>query len=187
MISTSDFEKGIVIKVDGQPWQILDFQFYKPGKGGAVMRTKLKNFQTGKVVDKTFRSGDKFEELDVDYQDALYLYSDRHNSVFQSEEDGERISFPREQLSSQIPFLKEKSKVKIVFLEDKPTEIVIPKKVALQVKEAPPAIKGSTATAATKTAVLETGLKVDVPIFIKEGETIIVNTDSGKYVGRAKS
>lgn len=186
MVSTSEFEKGMVIKVEGQPWQILEFQFYKPGKGGAVMRTKLKNFQTGKVLERTFRSGDKFEELDVDYKNALYLYSDRHNSVFQSEEDGERISFPLDQVSEQIPFLKEKSKVKIIFLEDKPTGIVIPKKVALKIKEAPPAIKGNTATAATKTAILETGLKVDVPIFIKEGEIIVVNTDSGKYVERAK-
>ena len=92
MISTSDFEKNMVIKVNGEPWQIVNFEFYKPGKGGAVMRTKLKNFQTGKVLDKTFRSGDKFQEVEIEYQPALYLYSDRKSSIFQLENNKERIS-----------------------------------------------------------------------------------------------
>jgi len=187
MIATSEFEKGMVLKVDGQPWQILKFEFYKPGKGGAVVRTDLKNFQTGKIINKTFRSGDKFEELDVDYKNALYLYQDRHNGVFQLEKDKERISFPLETIQDQIPYLKANSEVKIIFLEDKPIGISIVKKVALTVKEAPPAIRGNTATAALKTVVLETGLKVNVPIFIKQDEEILVNTDTGEYAGRAKS
>ncbi|MCK4805775.1 MAG: elongation factor P, partial [Candidatus Pacebacteria bacterium] len=98
MISTSDFEKGMVINVNGEPWQIVNFQFYKPGKGGAVMRTELKNFQTGKVLQKTFRSGNKFEEIETEYQSAFYLYSDRKSTVFQLKNSKERISFPLEKV-----------------------------------------------------------------------------------------
>ena len=98
MISTSDFEKGMVLKIDNQPWQIINFEFYKPGKGGAVMRTQLKNFLTGKVLEKTFRSGDKFEQIDIDYQTALYLYSDRKSAIFQIENSKERISFDLEKV-----------------------------------------------------------------------------------------
>ncbi len=186
MIATSEFEKGMVLKIEGQPWQILKFEFYKPGKGGAVMRTSLKNFQTGKVVDKTFHSGDKFEEIDVDYKNALFLYQDRHNGVFQLK-DKERVSFPLETIQDQTPYLKANSEVKIIFLENKPVGINILKKVALIVKEAPPATRGNTATAALKTITLETGLRVNVPIFIKQDEEILVNTDTGEYAGRAKS
>jgi len=186
MISTSDFEKGMVIKVNGEPWQIVNFEFYKPGKGGAVMRTELKNFQTGKVLQKTFRSGDKFEEIEIDYQPALYLYSDRKSSVFQLKDSNERINFDLEKTKNLIPFLKEKSEVSIVFLNEKPININIPAKVKLKVIEAPPAIKGNTVSGALKTVILETGLKINTPIFIKEGDTIIINTETISYVARAK-
>jgi len=186
MIPTSDFEKGMVIKVNGEPWQIVNFEFYKPGKGGAVMRTELKNFQTGKVLQKTFRSGDKFEEIEVDYKPALYLYSDRKSAVFQLKDNNERINFDLEKTKNLIPFLKEKSEVSIVFLNEKPININIPTKVELKVIEAPPAIKGNTVSGAIKTVVLETGLKINTPIFIKEGDTIIINTETISYVARAK-
>jgi len=186
MISTSDFEKGMVIKVNGEPWQIVNFEFYKPGKGGAVMRTKLKNFQTSKVLEKTFRSGDKFEEIEVDYRPALYLYSDRKSSVFQLKDNNERISFSLEKTKDLIQFLKEKSEVSIVFLDEKPININIPTKVELKVIEAPPAIKGNTVSGAIKTVVLETGLKINTPIFIKEGDILIINTETISYVARAK-
>lgn len=186
MISTSDFEKGMIIKVEGQPWQILKFQFYKPGKGGAVMRTELKNFQTGKVLQKTFRSGDKFEEIEVDYQPAIYLYSDRKSSVFQLKNSKQRINFDLEKTKDLIQFLKEKGEVSIVFLDEKPININIPTKVELKVIEAPPAIKGNTVSGATKTVTLETGLKINAPIFIKEGEVLIINTETTSYVARAK-
>jgi len=186
MIPTSDFEKGMVIKVNGEPWQIVNFEFYKPGKGGAVMRTKLKNFQTSKVLEKTFRSGDKFEEIEIDYQPALYLYSDRKSAVFQLKDNKERISFSLEKVKDLIQFLKEKSEVSIVFLNEKPININIPTKVELKVVEAPPAIKGNTVSGAIKTVVLETGLKINTPIFIKEGDILIINTETISYVARAK-
>jgi elongation factor P len=186
MVSTSDFEKGMVIKVNGEAWQIVNFEFYKPGKGGAVMRTDLKNFETGKVVQKTFRSGDKFEEIETEYQSAIYLYSDRRSAVFQLKDSNERINFPLEKVENLIQFLKEKSEVSIIFLDEKPININIPIKVELLVVEAPGAIKGNTVSGAIKTVVLETGLKINTPLFIKEGDVLIINTETSSYVARAK-
>ena len=186
MVSTSDFEKNMVIKVNGEPWQIVNFEFYKPGKGGAVMRTKLKNFQTGKVIDKTFRSGDKFQEIEIEYQPALYLYSDRKSSVFQLKNNKERINFDLEKTKDLIQFLKEKSEVSIIFLDEEPININIPPKVELKVIEAMPAIKGNTVTGAIKTVTMETGLKINTPIFIKKEDVLIINTETKEYVSRVQ-
>ncbi|MCD6568773.1 elongation factor P [bacterium] len=185
MISTSEFKKGIIIKVNNEPYQIINYQFYKPGKGMAVMRTTLKNIKTGKVIDKTFRSGERFEEVEIEYQKATFLYSDRKNAVF-LDENNNRITIPKEKVSSQLPFLKEKSEVDLMFLQEELIGIKIPIKVSLKVISAPPSIKGNTVSGATKVVTLETGLKLNVPIFIKEGENIIVNTETGEYVSRDK-
>ena len=184
MISTSDFEKRMVIKVNGEPWQIVNFEFYKPGKGGAVMRTKLKNFQTGKILEKTFRTGDKFEEVEIEYQPALYLYSDKKSSIFQLKNNKERINFDLEKTKDLIQFLKERTEVSIIFLDEKPININIPPKVELKVTEAIPTIKGNTVTGAIKTVTMETGLKIKTPIFIKNGDILIINTETGEYVSR---
>ncbi|MFA5460364.1 MAG: elongation factor P [Candidatus Paceibacterota bacterium] len=186
MISTSDFEKGIVIKINNEAWQIINFEFYKPGKGGAVMRTQLKNFQTGKTLERTFRSGDKFEEIEVDYQEALYLYADRRSAVFQFKKNQERISFDLEKVQDLIKFIKEQTEVSIIFLDEKPISIKIPIKMELLVTEAPEAIKGNTVSGAIKTVTLENGLKINTPLFVKEGDRIIINTETGQYVERAK-
>jgi elongation factor P len=184
MVSTSEFEKGMVIEVDNEPYLILDYQFVKPGKGTAFVRTTLKHVKTGKVIEKSFRSQERFEEMDLDYKKATYLYSDRQNSVF-LDQNNQRISIPRSLTESKIPYLKEKSEVQLVYLEDELIDVKIPIKIKLKVVEAPPAIKGDTVTGATKTVTLETGLKINVPIFIKEGEEIIINTETGEYVERA--
>ena len=184
MVSTSEFEKGKVIEVDNEPYLILDYQFVKPGKGTAFVRTTLKHVKTGKVIEKSFRSQERFEEMDLDYKKATYLYSDRQNSVFLGQ-NNQRISIPRSLTESKIPYLKEKSEVQLVYLEDELIDVKIPIKIKLKVVEAPPAIKGDTVTGATKTVTLETGLKINVPIFIKEGEEIIINTETGEYVERA--
>lgn len=186
MISTSEFEKGMVIKIDNTPWQIINFEFYKPGKGGAVMRTQLKNFLTGKVLEKTFRSGDRFEEIDINYQNALYLYADRKSAVFQLEKSQQRINLDLEKVQDSIKYLKEKSEVSIISIEDKPISIKIPIKIELLVKEAPEAIKGNTVSGAMKTVILENGLEINTPLFIKEGDLIIINTETGQYTERAK-
>ncbi len=184
MVSTSEFNKGMVIEVEGEPYLILDYQFVKPGKGTAFVRTTLKHVKTKKVLEKSFRSQERFEELDLDYKKASYLYSDRQNSVF-LDKNNQRISVPLEMTREKISYLKSKSEVQLVYLEDELIDVKIPIKIALKVVEAPPAIKGDTVTGATKTVTLETGLKINVPIFIKEGEEIMVNTETNEYVERA--
>lgn len=185
MISTSDFEKGMVIKMDNEPWQIIDYQFVHPGKGAAFVRTTLKNLKTNKVLERSFKSGERFEEIELEYKKAIYLYKDKRNAVFSLQENQQRVSLPLEDVEQQIMYLKEQSVVDLIYIGEKLSGINIPKKVSLKVIEAPPAIKGDTVTGTTKTVTLETGLKIEVPIFIKEGETILVNTDTGEYVGRA--
>lgn len=184
MISTSEFKKGLVIEVDGEPYIILDYQFVKPGKGTAFVRTTLKHIKTKKVIEKSFRSQERFEELDLDYKKVTYLYSDRQNSVF-LDQNSQRISVPLEITQNKLPYLKPKAEVQLVYLEDELIDVKLPVKVALKVVEAPLAVKGDTVSGATKTVTLETGLKINVPLFIKEGEEVIVNTETGEYVERA--
>ncbi len=184
MVSTSEFKKGMVIEVEGEPYLILDYQFVKPGKGTAFVRTTLKHVKTKKVLEKSFRSQERFEELDLDYKKVSYLYSDRQNSVF-LDKNNQRISVSLEMTKDKIVYLKPKSEIQLVYLENELIDMKIPIKVALKVVEAPPAIKGDTVTGATKTVTLETGLKINVPIFIKEGEEIIINTETNQYVERA--
>ncbi|MDD5545193.1 MAG: elongation factor P [Candidatus Pacebacteria bacterium] len=184
MISTSDFEKGIVIKIESDPWQIVDYQFVNPGKGSAFYRTTIKNLKNGKTLEKTFKSGDRFEEIELNYKKAVYLYSDKKNAVFLEKNKNQRLSLPLENCKNKIKYLKEKSEIDLVYSDDELLDINIPKKVTLKVKEAPPAVKGNTATGATKTIILETGLEVNTPIFVKEGDEIIVNTETGEYVSR---
>jgi len=184
MVSTSDFEKGMVIKMDNEPWQIIDYQFVHPGKGSAFVRTTLKNLKTNKVLDKSFKSGERFEEVEFEYKKALYLYKDRKNAVFSLKNNGQRVSLPLENVENEVAYLKEQAVIDLIYIGGELSGLNIPKKVALKVIEAPPAIKGDTVTGTTKTVTLETGLKVNAPIFIKEGETILVNTETGEYAGR---
>ena len=184
MVSTSDFQKGMVIKMDNEPWQIIDFQFVHPGKGSAFVRTTLKNLKTNKVLEKSFKSGERFEEIEFEYKKAVYLYKDRKNAVFNLKENKQRVSLPLENVENEIAYLKEQIVIDLIYIGGELSSLNIPKKVSLKVIEAPPAIKGDTVTGSTKTVTLETGLKVNAPIFIKEGETILVNTETGEYAGR---
>jgi|YelNatPaOPRAMG01_1025707.scaffolds.fasta_scaffold00696_22 elongation factor P len=186
MISTNDFSKGIVIAINNEPWQIIDYQFVNPGKGAAFTRTKLKNLKNGKVIEKAFRSGERFEEVELEYKKAIYLYHDRQNAVFQLKENNQRVSLPLEIASESIKWLREKADVDLIYIDGRLSNVNLPKKVSLKVIEAPPAIKGDTATGAFKTVKLETGVEVKVPIFIKEGEIIRVNTETGEYTERDK-
>jgi elongation factor P len=184
MISTSDFQKGMVIKMDNEPWQIVDYQFVHPGKGSAFVRTTLKNLKTNKVLDKSFKSGERFEEIEFEYKKATYLYKDRKNAVFSLKESKQRVSIPLENVENEIAYLKEQAVIDLIYIGGEMNGLNIPKKVTLKVIEAAPATKGDTVTGTTKTVTLETGLKVNAPIFIKEGETILVNTETGEYAGR---
>lgn len=185
MISTSDFEKGIIIKIGDQPLQIVSYKHVNPGKGSAFVRTTFRNFKTGKMVEKTFRSGEKFELMEVEYREATYLYHDRKSAVFLTK-DNQRINLFLESVSEKIPYLKPNLEIKLVHLEGELVSVQLPAKVNLKVVSSPMDIKGDSATSGTKIVTLETGLKVAAPLFIKEGDILRINTETGQYTERTK-
>ncbi|MDD5145581.1 MAG: elongation factor P [Candidatus Pacebacteria bacterium] len=185
MISTTQFKNGMILKIDDQPWMIAEHQFVSPGKGGAFTRVKIKNLKTGKFVERTFKSGEEFDEVELDRKPAVYLYSDRRNSVFLEKSTNQRISLPLESTQDKIQYIKPNTEVNLVYIEGKLISVDIPIKVELKVIEAPPSFKGDTATGGLKKVKLETGLEINVPVFIEAGEVIRINTETGEYVERA--
>ncbi|MEW5805562.1 MAG: elongation factor P [Patescibacteria group bacterium] len=184
MISTNEFQKGLVIEINNEPWQIVNYQFVNPGKGAAFMKTSLKNLKTGKAVEKTFKSGESFEEVGLEYKKARFIYQDRQNAVFSLLDNQERISLPKQTLEWELNFLTPNLEVNLIYLGNQVHGIKLPPKVQLKITQAPPAIKGNTATGAKKTVVLETGYSVLAPIFIGQDESIWVNTETGEYSGK---
>ena len=184
MYSTADFKNGLKIELKGEPYTIVDFQHVKPGKGGAFVRTKLKNLLTGAVIDKTFRSGEKVPEGNVFEKEMEYLYREGNNYYFMDINTYEQISIPYQQIESQIAFLKENLSTKILFFNNNPISLELPQFVEIQVEKTEPGVKGNTATGATKPAKLETGAIIQVPLFISEGDTLKVDTRTGTYVER---
>ena len=174
-----------MIEIEGESWQIIDYQFVSPGKGSAFIRTTVKNMKTGKVVEKSFKSGESFEEIELGYKKATFLYKDRKNGVFSLEENKERISLPIETIEWELNFMKPNTEIDLINLDGEIHGLKLPAKVELKVIEAPPAVKGNTATGGKKIVVVETGYNVNVPIFISEGEVISINTQTGEYSGRS--
>jgi len=186
MYSTPDFKKGLKIEIDGTPYLIVDFQHVKPGKGGAFVRTKIKNLLSGSVVDKTFRAGEKVGKPDVKQSSMQFLYSDGDGYHFMNLESYEQIVVSEDQLGDDRLLLKENTVVEIVEFNGKVIGLELPNFVVLQVVETEPGMKGDTATGATKPATLETGAKINVPLFINEGDILKIDTRTGSYVERAK-
>ena len=184
MVSTSDFEKGRILKNDVVSWLIVDFSFMNPGKGGAVYRTKLKNLKSGNFIERTFKSGEEFEIMEKEYKDATYLYSDRQNSVFLAKKDNQRISIPLESVQDKIKYIIQNSDVKLLYIDEELLSVEIPIKVDLKVIEAEQAIRGNTATNVMKKVKVETGLELNAPLFIDQGDVIRINTDTGEYIER---
>lgn len=184
MASTSDFRNGMTLEIDGDLWTITYFQHVKPGKGGAFVRTKVKNLRTGRSFEKTFRAGEKVEEADVEDRTLQYLYQDGDSLVFMDNETYDQIPIPVEQVGDDVKFLKENTDVDILFWRGKPVNITLPAFIEAQVTQCDPGLKGDTASGATKPATIETGAVVQVPLFIKEGEKIRVDTRSRSYVER---
>jgi elongation factor P len=184
MISTSDFQKGMILNIDGSPWLIVDYSFMNPGKGGAVYRMKLKNLKTGKFIEKTFKSGEQFEEMEKEYRDATYLYSDRRASVFLTKTDKQRISVPLEATQDKVKYVKQNNDVRLLYIDNELLSVEIPIKVELKVIEAEQAVKGNTATNVMKKVKVETGIELDAPMFIEAGDIIAINTDTGEYAER---
>jgi elongation factor P len=182
--STSDFRNGLVIDLDGLMFRIVEFQHVKPGKGAAFVRTKLKNVETGQVIDKTFRAGEKVEEAVLEHRKMQYLYRDGDNCVFMDTDTYEQVSIPPEVIGEAASFLVENQELSVFLRQGKAVTIELPAAVNLKVVKADPGLKGDTSGAATKPVTLETGLVVQVPLFVEEGETLKIDTRAGKYLER---
>jgi len=188
MADTSNFRNGFTMKWNNGIWTIIEFQHVKPGKGGAFVRTKLKNVANGKVVDNTFRAGEKVEEVRVERRKHQFLYQDDLGLHFMNTDTYEQTSLPADSVPGR-EFIKEGANIDIITdaASDKALTTEIPLAVELQVKECEPGLKGDTAQGATKPAVLESGATVYVPLFINEGDVIKVNTEKGDYVTRVSA
>lgn len=187
MADTSDFRNGMIIRYKNDLYQIIEFQHVKPGKGGAFVRTKLKNIRDGRVLDNTFRSGEKVEEIRVERRPYQYLYRDADFLVCMDKDTYEQINVPVEYIGEGVNFLKESEDVDILFNDTEIINVEIPIFINLKVEKTEPGFKGDTATGATKPATLETGATVSVPLFINEGDILKVDTRTGEYVERVKS
>jgi elongation factor P len=184
VINVNDFKNGVTIIVDDNIFQVIEFQHVKPGKGPAFVRTKLKNLRTGANIDYTFNSGIKVERAMVEKKEMQYLYHSGDNYVFMDMETYEQIELNKALLKDEIDYLKENLEVELVFHKDEMLGINLPEKIEVLVTRTEPASKGNTATSASKDATVETGLVVRVPLFINEGEEIVISTSDGKYVSR---
>jgi len=186
MVSTAEFKKGLKIEIEGKPYLIVDFQHVKPGKGGAFVRTKLKNMVNGKVTDQTFRSGEKVERPDMEEKEMQYLYREGDIFVFMDNATYDQVYLSREQVGEQAQFLQENINIKLLYFNREPLGLELPNFVELTVTATDPGFKGDTATGGSKPATLETGAVIQVPLFISEGDRIRVDTRNGAYMERAK-
>ncbi len=187
MISTADFRKGLKVEFKGEPCEIVDFQHVKMGRGGAIVRTKLKNLKTGAVLEETFRSGEKLERPGLEEKNMQYLYSQGDQHFFMDMETYEQIPLTPEQLGDVKVFIKENMTVKILYHKDTPISVEVPTFVELVVAKTDPAgFRGDTASGGGKPATLETGAVVKVPFHINEGDTIRIDTRTSEYIERVK-
>jgi len=183
-VDTSQFRNGLKIELDGEPYTIVFFQHVKPGKGGAFVRTKVRNLRSGRMLERRFRAGERVELADVEERKMQYLYQDGDQLVFMDTESYEQIPFRAEQVGDARKFLKENLDVDVVFWRSQPINVELPAFITATITHCEPGIKGDTASNVTKPATLETGAIVQVPLFVKEGEAIRVDTRSGEYVER---
>ena len=185
MVSTAEFRNGLVFNYEGHLYAIVEFQHVKPGKGVAFVRTGLKNVRTGAVITPTFRSGDKVEDVRLERREMQYLYGSDGFYHFMDTKTYEQIQFTEETVKSVIPYLKENDTVEVIMTEDEPIGVEMPTFTILKVTHTEPGIRGDTATGGTKPATLETGLIVQVPLFVNVGEKLKIDTRTGTYVERA--
>ncbi len=184
MLGITDLKTGTTIDIDGAPVVVLDYQHSKMGRGGAVLRTKLKNLKTGATFDVTFKSSDKFEEANLERRACQYLYPEGNGFVFMDNNSFEQFTLSTEIVGEKSRYLKEGGDFAIIFYEDKPVSVVFPIKMELEVTHTEPGVKGDTAQGGSKPATLETGATITVPLFVKIGDAIRVNTDENSYVER---
>jgi elongation factor P len=186
MYGISDLKNGTVFEDGGQPWVVLEYQHSKMGRGGAVLKTKIKNLVTGATLQKTFQGNDKVAPVSLERKKAQYLYKDETGFVFMDNETYEQFTFGDDIVGGNKSYIKEGDTVELQYYKSKPISLNVPIKVPLKVTEAASADKGNTASSATKEITLETGLSVQAPMFIKEGDIVIIDTRDGSYIERAK-
>jgi len=184
MISTTDFRSGLKIEYNGDPYEIIEYQHVKPGKGAAFAKTKMKNLKTGNVLERNFRSGEKFDAPDIEEKEMQYLYVEGDNYYFMDVSNYEQLFIPVSQMGGAQNFLKENMSVQVVFYKGQALSVVPPMFVELKIVETPPGIKGDTATGGSKIAKVETGASIKVPLHLEEGSVIKVDTRSGAYIER---
>ncbi|GAA3743010.1 elongation factor P [Salinactinospora qingdaonensis] len=185
MATTNDLKNGMTLKLDGgELWNVVEFQHVKPGKGGAFVRTKLKNITSGKVVDKTFNAGIKVEVANVDRREMQYLYSDGESFIFMDTETYDQLNVSKDVAGKNADYLLESMTATVAINEGNPLYVELPAAVELEIAETDPGVQGDRSTGGTKPATLETGAVVQVPLFITTGERIKVDTRTGEYLGR---
>jgi len=186
VISTADFRNGVRLEIDREPFYIVEFQHVKPGKGGAFVRTKLKSYTSGNVIDRTFRSGEKFDEPDLEEREMQFLYAAGDSYTFMDIKNYEQFTYEKKQLGENADLLKENMVAKILVYEHRPIAVVLPIFIELKVVDAEPGVRGDTASGGTKPAIVETGAVIKVPLYLEIGETIKIDTRTRAYVERAR-
>jgi len=185
-LSTADFKTGLTIEYEGNVYQIVDFQHVKPGKGGAFVRSKIRNLMTGNTVDKTWRAGDKLDSALVERRKVEYLYREGDDLHFMDMETFDNSTLPASQVGDAVKFLKDNTEVQLMTWKDQLLNVELPQTMEFVIKQTDPGVRGDTATGGSKPATLESGAVVTVPLFINEGESIRVDTRTGQYVERVK-
>lgn len=186
MISTAEFRNGARLELDGQPYYIVEFQHVKPGKGGAFVRTKLKAYRTGNVIDRTFRSGERFEEPNLEERTMQFLYATGDAYTFMDTETFEQFTYEKGQLGENADLLKENIVAKILIYDHQPIAVELPIFIELKVVDAEPGVRGDTASGGTKPAVVETGAVIKVPLYLEVGEVIKIDSRTREYVERVR-
>ncbi len=183
-MDTSDIRKGLKMMVDGQPFIVVDFQFVKPGKGQAFTRVKIRNMATGAVLERTYKSGEKIEQADVEERTLQYIYPEGGDFVFMDASSGEQITVPGDKVGDQAQWMSDGMNVEVTLFKGQPIGVSLPTHVVLQITSSDPGVKGDTASGATKPATLSTGATINVPLFVSEGEWVKIDTRDGSYLER---
>ena len=184
-VNTNQFRNGMHVEIDGSVWRIVDFQHVKPGKGGAFVRTKLKALESGSVVDRTFRAGEKFPRVHTEVKNVQYLYDDGSEAHFMDEQTYDQFGLPHAEVADALPFLAPSTTVQMLAVDGKPAGLQMPASVELTVTETEPAVRGDTVSNVSKPATLETGAVVQVPLFVDRGDKVKVDPRDGRYISRA--
>jgi elongation factor P len=185
VVSTNQFKNGMHVEIDGQVWRIVEFQHVKPGKGGAFVRTKLKNLDSGSVVDKTFRAGEKMPRVHTETKSVQYLYDAGDEVVFMDESTYDQFSLPRDSVEEDLQFLQPSASVLLLTADGRPAGLQLPASVELAVTDTEPGVRGDTVSNVMKAATLETGAVVQVPLFVNPGDRVKVDTRERRYISRA--